>query len=122
MKQRINSKLVDQIRVIALKRVTKNFNAKNNADARTYSYILPTLAFAPSQETADEKYRITSERIQMANDYLKVIRKIEISEEFVLYKRNLFTLNCLDIIKYESILILRNFLTDFETIQKKCRS
>lgn len=72
MKASINANLVDQIRVVGLKRVTRNFNSKNNADARTYSYILPTFAFAPSEEVADDKYRITTERVNQAESYLKV--------------------------------------------------
>lgn len=72
MSRQINSKLVEQIRVVGMKRVTKNFNSKNNADARTYSYILPTFAFAPSDTVADEKYRIPAERVHQADDYLKV--------------------------------------------------
>ncbi|CAB1446070.1 unnamed protein product [Pleuronectes platessa] len=35
-----------QIRVLGLKRVTQGFNSKNNCDGRTYSYMLPTVAFA----------------------------------------------------------------------------
>lgn len=30
-----------------MKRVTQGFNSKNNCDARTYAYMLPTVAFAP---------------------------------------------------------------------------
>lgn len=69
----INARLVDQIRVVGLKRVTKNFNSKNNADARTYSYVMPTFAFAPPDVIANEKYRLTSDRVEKANSYLKVI-------------------------------------------------
>ncbi|OQR69580.1 tRNA pseudouridine synthase A, partial [Tropilaelaps mercedesae] len=72
MVRAINMNLVDQIRVVGLKRVTKHFNSKNNADARTYSYIMPTFAFAPPDSVADEKYRITAERVEKANDYLKL--------------------------------------------------
>ncbi|XP_022662759.1 tRNA pseudouridine synthase A, mitochondrial-like [Varroa destructor] len=68
----INARLVDQIRVVGLKRVTKNFNSKNNADARTYSYVMPTFAFAPPDVIANEKYRLTSDRVEKANSYLKL--------------------------------------------------
>ena len=44
---RINSKLPSCIKVQAIRKVTKNFNAKSAADARTYIYFLPTFAFAP---------------------------------------------------------------------------
>ncbi len=43
----INSKLPSCIRVHAIKKVTKKFNCKSAADARTYLYLLPTYAFAP---------------------------------------------------------------------------
>lgn len=61
---RINSKLPACIKVHAIKKVTKNFNCKSQADARTYLYLLPTFAFAPivpddenaeSQENSDFK-------------------------------------------------------------------
>ncbi|XP_056146436.1 tRNA pseudouridine synthase A [Lampris incognitus] len=44
---KINEHLPPQIRVLGCKRVTQSFNCKNNCDARTYSYMLPTVAFAP---------------------------------------------------------------------------
>lgn len=34
------------IRVFGIKRVTKGFNSKNQCDARTYRYIIPSFAFA----------------------------------------------------------------------------
>ncbi|XP_061589417.1 pseudouridylate synthase 1 homolog isoform X2 [Cololabis saira] len=49
--EKINENLPPQIRVIGCKRVTQGFNSKNNCDARTYSYMLPTVAFAPKQQT-----------------------------------------------------------------------
>ncbi|XP_060929845.1 tRNA pseudouridine synthase A [Limanda limanda] len=45
--EKINENLAKQIRVLGLKRVTQGFNSKNNCDGRTYSYMLPTVAFAP---------------------------------------------------------------------------
>ncbi|KAF7658711.1 hypothetical protein LDENG_00008540 [Lucifuga dentata] len=45
--EKINEHLPPQIRVLGLKRVTQGFNSKNNCDARTYSYMLPTVAFSP---------------------------------------------------------------------------
>ena len=61
---RINSKLPSCIKVQAIKKVTKNFNAKSAADARTYLYFLPTFAFAPiipiNDETGDKTAENTS--------------------------------------------------------------
>lgn len=70
MVARINSHLVDQIRVIDIKRTTRGFNCKNNCDSRTYTYMLPSFAFAPPGVTPDESYRITSERIEEVNKVL----------------------------------------------------
>ena len=44
---KINALLPPEIRVHAIKRVTKNFNSKTGCDARTYLYMTPTFAFAP---------------------------------------------------------------------------
>lgn len=43
----MNSFLPDVIRVFGIKRVTKNFNSKNQCDARTYRYVIPSFAFVP---------------------------------------------------------------------------
>ncbi|XP_068561979.1 pseudouridylate synthase 1 homolog [Cebidichthys violaceus] len=45
--EKINEHLPPQIRILGLKRVTQGFNSKNNCDARTYAYMLPTVAFSP---------------------------------------------------------------------------
>lgn len=47
----INKCLPDVIRVFGIKRVTKGFNSKNQCDARTYRYIIPTFAFALEDPT-----------------------------------------------------------------------
>lgn len=74
MVTRINSHLVDQIRVIDIKRTTRGFNCKNNCDSRTYSYMLPSFSFAPPGVTPDESYRITSERIDEVNKILTLYK------------------------------------------------
>lgn len=43
----INQFLPEVIRVFGIKRVTKGFNSKNQCDARTYRYVIPSFAFAP---------------------------------------------------------------------------
>ncbi|XP_059214039.1 tRNA pseudouridine synthase A [Centropristis striata] len=45
--EKINEHLPPQIRVLGLKRVTQGFNSKNKCDGRTYTYMLPTVAFSP---------------------------------------------------------------------------
>ncbi|XP_011871259.1 PREDICTED: tRNA pseudouridine synthase A, mitochondrial-like isoform X1 [Vollenhovia emeryi] len=47
----INEFLPDVIRVFGIKRVTKGFNSKNQCDARTYRYIIPSFAFAPEDQS-----------------------------------------------------------------------
>ncbi|GMR31250.1 hypothetical protein PMAYCL1PPCAC_33453, partial [Pristionchus mayeri] len=42
----INGKLPDDIRVFGLRRVTNNFHPQKHCSGRTYTYTLPTYAFA----------------------------------------------------------------------------
>lgn len=44
---KLNELLPPSIRIMGMKRVTQGFDAKQNCDARTYSYMTPTFAFAP---------------------------------------------------------------------------
>jgi tRNA pseudouridine38-40 synthase len=68
----INNHLPAQIHVLAIKRTTKGFNSKSSCDARTYSYMLPTFAFAPSGVEPSESYRITSEVMDSVRSMLTV--------------------------------------------------
>lgn len=54
-----------------MKRTTKGFNSKVNCDARTYSYVLPTYAFAPQGEEPSDSFRISKEIIERINQVLK---------------------------------------------------
>ncbi|XP_053980125.1 pseudouridylate synthase 1 homolog [Hylaeus volcanicus] len=45
-KDEINKYLPEEIRVFAVRRVTKGFNSKNQCDARTYRYVMPTFVLA----------------------------------------------------------------------------
>lgn len=68
----INNNLPESIKVFSIKRVTKGFNSKSNCDARTYTYMLPTFAFAPHQEEIDqETFRINEETVNKVNEVLK---------------------------------------------------
>lgn len=68
----INQELPEQIRIYSVKRVTKGFNSKSNCDARTYLYLLPTLAFAEDgEEVVPETFRITEEMLNNVNEVLK---------------------------------------------------
>lgn len=67
--EKINEHLPPQIRVLGLKRVTQGFNSKNNCDARTYSYTLPTVAFAPKDYNTEEAaaFRLSPETLDNVN-------------------------------------------------------
>lgn len=67
--EKINEHLPQQIRVLGLKRVTQGFNSKNNCDARTYSYMLPTVAFSPKDyDTGNiSAFRLEPETLQKVN-------------------------------------------------------
>lgn len=67
--ERINENLPPQIRVLGFKRVTQGFNSKNNCDARTYSYMLPTVAFSPKDYDTDNiaAFRLEPETLQKVN-------------------------------------------------------
>lgn len=92
----INQFLPDVIRVFGIKRVTKGFNSKNQCDARTYRYIIPSFAFAPEDVSllkvgeevdADERikqistidgkpyidYRLSVESLDKLNSILKLM-------------------------------------------------
>ncbi|XP_057337362.1 pseudouridylate synthase 1 homolog isoform X3 [Microplitis mediator] len=67
----INKFLPKQIRVFGLKRVTKGFNSKSQCNARTYTYTLPTYAFAP-----DDPSVVT--RTASDEDILKRIEQLSV--------------------------------------------
>lgn len=71
----LNKDLPEEIRVFSVKRVTKGFNSKQNCDARTYSYTLPTFAFSEkTEEIPDEtKFRLSPERFEKVNKVLKTL-------------------------------------------------
>ncbi|KAL4004849.1 melanin-concentrating hormone receptor 2 [Sarotherodon galilaeus] len=67
--EKINEHLPPQIKVLGLKRVTQGFNSKNNCDARTYSYMLPTVAFSPKDYDTGNiaAFRLEPETLQKVN-------------------------------------------------------
>ncbi|XP_046851620.1 tRNA pseudouridine synthase A-like isoform X2 [Xenia sp. Carnegie-2017] len=67
----INENLDPQIRVFALKQVTRGFDCKSRCTSRTYQYLLPTFAFAPTFAHTTKNFRITDEIEQKLNDVLK---------------------------------------------------
>lgn len=68
----LNADLPEQIRVFAIKRVTKGFNSKDQCSARTYTYTLPTIAFAQQNEEVDMfTYRFDASKLTELNEILK---------------------------------------------------
>lgn len=59
-----------------LKRVTQGFNSKNNCDARTYAYMLPTVAFSSKDyDTADTAaFRLEPETLQKVNSLFSLYK------------------------------------------------
>ncbi|XP_054075849.1 pseudouridylate synthase 1 homolog isoform X2 [Rissa tridactyla] len=69
--EKINNHLPSHIRILGLKRVTGGFNSKNKCDARTYSYMLPTFAFAhKDHDVQEEVYRLDKETLEKVNKLL----------------------------------------------------
>lgn len=66
---KINEHLPPEIRVIAMKRTTRGFDAKGNCSARTYEYLTPTYSFAKDYQTTTN-YRVTEEKIEEVNQVL----------------------------------------------------
>lgn len=70
--QLLNDNLPKQIRVFGYRKVTQSFDAKTNCDARTYMYLLPTMAFCPIDELTKEDYRASEDVIKLVNETLKL--------------------------------------------------
>lgn len=72
----MNNDLPDDIRIFAVKRVTKGFNSKDQCDARTYTYTLPTFALTQHDQLADmttyDGFRVDPERLEKTNSILKL--------------------------------------------------
>lgn len=67
----INKELPADIRVFGMKTVPRNFNARFSCSARTYSYTLPSISFSRyDDQTELHDYRITADRLQLADDIL----------------------------------------------------
>ncbi|XP_067615117.1 pseudouridylate synthase 1 homolog [Eurosta solidaginis] len=69
----LNEDLPEQIRVFAVERVTKGFNSKDQCNARTYTYTLPSFAFADHMQKFDfESYRIDEVQLQKVKEVLEM--------------------------------------------------
>lgn len=69
--EQLNEFLPKDIRVVCVRRTTPTFHAQKTCDSRTYSYTLPTYAFAELDKLTNSNYRITPEKIEEVNELLK---------------------------------------------------
>lgn len=67
----LNKDLPKDIRIMGIKRTVPSYHAQKSCDARTYSYTLPTFAFAELDKLTTNDYRISKERIDEVNEVLK---------------------------------------------------
>lgn len=68
----LNASLPEDIRVFDIQRTGRHFSARTSANARTYSYTLPTAAFCfQNQQSRIDDYRITSSHLDLVNALLQ---------------------------------------------------
>lgn len=69
----LNADLPDDIRLFGIERVTKGFNSKDQCNARTYTYTMPSIAFADyNDKTEYENFRLNPERLKKAQEVLQM--------------------------------------------------
>lgn len=66
----VNDHLPKEIRVFGMERVTKTFDAKLSCSGRSYEYLVPSVAFAPSKEIMDSLFRLSDEHLAKVNSIL----------------------------------------------------
>ncbi|MCP9262982.1 tRNA pseudouridine synthase [Dirofilaria immitis] len=70
----LNANLPEEIRVLGVRRAIRSFKAHKSCDKRTYSYTLPTYAFARADELTTNAFRISETSIAELNDLLTLYR------------------------------------------------
>lgn len=86
---KVNDLLPETIRLFGFKRVTKGFNSKSQCDARTYIYVLPTVAFADQNDEMDQKsFRISEETLKKLNEALQLYVGTKNFHNFTLKKKH----------------------------------
>lgn len=77
-----------------MERVTKQFNARTTADKRTYSYTLPTVAFAHHADCTPMKdFRVSAEKLKQVYDILQIYKGVKNYHNFTI-NRDFFEKNC----------------------------
>uniref|UniRef100_A0A1I7YNS5 Pseudouridylate synthase 1 homolog n=1 Tax=Steinernema glaseri TaxID=37863 RepID=A0A1I7YNS5_9BILA len=69
---KLNELLPADIRVMGIRRATKTFNAQKDCDSRSYSYTLPSFAFAKLNELTKADFRITPETVEEVDSILQI--------------------------------------------------
>uniref|UniRef100_A0A1I7W1Z0 Pseudouridylate synthase 1 homolog n=1 Tax=Loa loa TaxID=7209 RepID=A0A1I7W1Z0_LOALO len=71
---KLNAQLPEEIRVMGVRRATRSFKAHKNCDKRTYSYTLPSYAFARADELTNSAFRISETSVTELNDLLALYK------------------------------------------------
>ncbi|KAF5294433.1 hypothetical protein FQA39_LY13418 [Lamprigera yunnana] len=69
---KVNENLPDEIKIFGIKRVTKGFNSKSQCNARSYLYMLPTIAFTKADDVTavQETFRLSEDLVKEINQVL----------------------------------------------------
>jgi len=67
----VNKELPSDIKVFGHERVTKKFDAKCSCSGRSYEYLIPSYAFAPSKHIMGPSYRISDDQLEVVTDIFK---------------------------------------------------
>jgi tRNA pseudouridine38-40 synthase len=67
----LNEHLPNDIRVLTIRRTIPSFHSQKKCDFRTYSYTMPTFAFAGTDSLTQPTFRMTPERREEVNQVLK---------------------------------------------------
>lgn len=70
----LNKRLPEEIRVLGIRRAIRSFTAHKDCDKRTYSYTLPTYAFARADELTTSAFRMNDDSIAELNDLLAMYK------------------------------------------------
>ncbi|VDM22093.1 unnamed protein product, partial [Wuchereria bancrofti] len=71
---KLNAHLPEEIRVLGVRRAIRSFKAHKNCDKRTYSYTLPTYAFARANELTNSGFRMSETSMAELNDLLALYK------------------------------------------------
>lgn len=77
---RLNAILPEDIRVFGFRRTTRHFHSQKDCCARTYTYTMPTFAFAKSDQVhlpiGKKKYQLTNASFRLPPETLDEVRDV----------------------------------------------